>query len=77
MLKCNVWIERLDLHWNFIGGQSAVKFFNELKENEGVKELDLSFNSLGGNGDSAVARSLAEFFIENKSLSTWTYHTTS
>lgn len=48
MLNFNNGLKKLDLHWNGLRGEGAVRLFTEgLKQNDFLIELDLSFNALG------------------------------
>jgi Ran GTPase-activating protein (RanGAP) involved in mRNA processing and transport len=58
MLRHNDSLQRLDLHWNGLKGEGAVKLFSEgLVGNDFLMELDLSFNALGSS-HSQVAEAL-------------------
>lgn len=58
MLSINNSLKKLDLHWNGLRGEGAVKFFMDgLKLNDVLVELDLSFNALG-NSNALMAEAL-------------------
>lgn len=40
-------LESLLLHWNEIRGKGAMYIFKALRTQKSMKELDLSFNSIG------------------------------
>ena len=68
LLTTNTTLKRLDLHWNTIGGETAVGLFNGLSENIYLEELDLSWNSLGSGGSGEICRAICRCFGENERI---------
>eukprot|EP00605_Chrysophyceae_sp_TOSAG23-4_P001328 GSChrysophyteH1.ASY1.ANO1.1445.1 assembled CDS len=57
-------LQKLELGWNMIRGDSAVAFCNALQINTSLINLNISYNSLGKEGGRALGQSL----LENQTL---------
>ncbi|KRX05204.1 hypothetical protein PPERSA_06838 [Pseudocohnilembus persalinus] len=59
-------LNELYLHWNLLTGNSGIKIFQSLLENDYIKILDLSCNSLGMKAN--CSQQIAEFLDKNQSM---------
>ena len=66
VLTANIFLQELYLHWNQIKSAGAISIFQGLLENEGIRVLDFSWNSIGGGAPSVVPQILECFTVNDK-----------
>ena len=64
----NNYVDSLDLQWNFIRASEAILFFQALKNNCGIKILDISWNSMGHDGILNSIKIISEALGSNEVL---------
>lgn len=68
LLENNIYIEKLDLHWNGIRGEGLNALMTGLSHNSCLLELDLSWNEIGQNTLTSSATKISECITINKTL---------
>ena len=67
-IKLNQSVQKLDLHWNNIRGEQAVKLCRSLEFNKSIRILDLSWNALSSPIEKNCAKHLGNSLKLNKTL---------